>query len=405
MEMSPFKPPAPTRGAQARLVLLIALVILVLVVAGVAAINFGQGNNRRAEAEQLTARAEIVLLGGQSALDQGDKVTARERLTEAKDYLAQAIELDGTNEQRSQLIATVESELQEVLQIIPLYGITEPLITFPPDARPQQVLVMNEDIFVIDSGRQALLQYRLDPATGTVIDQMGQVILNQGQQVGGATVGALADMAWLPLIPGFEDRPSLLITDRSNNVFRYDQRVEGATLMLFADRNTWGSVGQIQTFNGRIYLVDEGNGSIIRYEPGRFDAPGEPWFSPEMGNVKLAGLVSMEIDGDIWLLFNSGIISRYRDREMIPFSPENSIGLAEEPTDLYVTHSEDAYLYLVDAGQDRILVYDKEGTYVGQLRAPEDDLLRGLTGIYIDEVGGVMYILTQTGLFAHPVLP
>jgi hypothetical protein len=264
---------------------------------------------------------------------------------------------------------------------------------------------MNEDIFVIDSGRQALLQYRLDPATGTVIDQMGQVILSQGQQVAGATVGTLADMAWLPLIPGFEDRPSLLITDRNNNVFRYDQRVEGATLMPFPDRSSWGSIGQIQTFNGRIYLVDEGKGSIIRYEPGHYNEPGEPWFSPEMGSVKLAGLVSMEIDGDIWLLFSSGIISRYREREMIPFSPENSIGLAEEPTDLYVTHSEDAYLYLVDAGQDRILVYDKEGTYVGQLRAPENDLLRGLTGIYIDEVGGVMYILTQTGLFAHPVLP
>jgi hypothetical protein len=212
-------------------------------------------------------------------------------------------------------------------------------------------------------------------------------------------------MAWLPLIPGYEDRPSLLITDRNNNVFRYDQRVEGATLMPFADRSTWGSVGQVQTFNGRVYVADEARGSILRYDPGRFDAAGEPWFSPETGGVNLAGLEAMEIDGDIWLLFANGVIMRYRERQPLPFSPESSTGMAEEPTDMYVTRQESAYIYLVDGGQDRIFVYDKGGAYIGQLQAPEGDLLRGLAALHIDEVSGTMYILTQTGLFTHPVLP
>jgi len=404
LDVSPFAPPAPTRGARARLFLLIALVILILVPVVVFAVNYGQGNSRRGKAEQLTARAQIVLMGGQSALDAGDKVTARERLTEAKDYLAQAIELDGSNDNRAQMIATIESELQDVLQIIPLYGLTEPLITFPPDARPQHVLVMNEDIFIIDAGRKALLQYRYDPKTSTVPDQKGQVLLREGDQVGGVTVGTLADMAWLPLIPGFEDRPSLLVTDRNNNVFRYDERVDGAGLMTFADQSSWGSIGQIQTYNGRIYIADEAKGNLMRYEPGKFDQPGKPWFSPDTP-VPLANLVSMEIDGDVWLLFTNGMIMRYREGEQVPFSPENSVGLAEQPVDMYVTHQDNSNLYIVDAGQDRILVYDKNGAYVGQLRAPEDDLLRGLSGIYVDEVGGVMYLLTQTGLFSHPVLP
>jgi hypothetical protein len=195
-----------------------------------------------------------------------------------------------------------------------------------------------------------------------------------------------------------------LITDRNNNVFRYDERVDGAGLMAFADRSSWGSIGQIQTYNGRIYIADEAKGNLMRYEPGQYDQPGKPWFSPDTP-VNLADLVSMEIDGDVWLLFKNGMIMRYREGEQVPFSPENSIGLAEQPVDMYVTHQDNSNVYLVDAGQDRILVYDKSGAYVGQLRAPEDDLLRGLSGIYIDEVGGVMYILTQTGLFSHPVLP
>jgi hypothetical protein len=404
LEMSPFAPPPPTRGARARLFLLIALVIVVLVPAVVAAVSLRQGADITAKAEELTARAEIVLLGAQSALDQGDKVTARERLTEAQDYLFQAIELGGSNEHRTQLIATIELELQEVLQVMPLYGLTQPLIIFPADARPQHVLVVNEDIFVIDAGRQALIQYRFDPATETVTDQVGQVLLSQGDVIDGVTVGALADLAWLPLNPGIEDRPNLVVTDRSNNVFRYDQRVEGASVMQVADRATWGSIGQVQTYGGRVYLADEAKGSILRYNPVTSAAVGESWFSPEI-RVNLENLISMEIDGDIWLLMNNGAIFRYRERQQLPFSPENSIGLAEEPVDMYVTRQDSAYVYLVDAGQDRILVYEKSGAYVGQLRAPEDDLLRGLSGLFIDEVGGVMYILTQTGLFTHPVLP
>ena len=116
----------------------------------------------------------------------------------------------------------------------------------------------------------------------------------------------------------------------------------------------------------------------------------------------------MEIDGDIWMLFNSsnkGVIVRFRGGEQVPFSPENSIGLAEDPVDMYVTRQDTANIYLVDADQNRILVYDKNGAYLSQLRAPEDDMLRGLAGLYIDEVTGTMYLLTQTALFLTPFDP
>ena len=174
--------------------------------------------------------------------------------------------------------------------------------------------------------------------------------------------------------------------------------------MTLAGRESWGRIGQVQTYNGRVYVADEAQGSILRYDPGRFDVAGEPWFAPET-QVNLTDLVAMEIDGDIWLLLRNGTILRYRDRAQLPFSPDSSIDLAKEPTDMVVTRQQSAYIYVVDSGEDRILVYDKQGAYIGQLRAPEDDLLRGLSSLYIDEVGGVMYILTQTGLFAHPVIP
>jgi hypothetical protein len=407
LDTSPFAPPRPTQGARARLFVMVALAILVLVPAVVLGLRWGQGATRAAEAEQKTGEAELTLMGAQTALDEGDKVTARNRLMDARALLAEAIELDGMNEHRSQLIATIEYEMQEVLQVKLLYGLTAPLITFPNDARPSRVLVIDEDIFVIDTGRQQLLAYRFDPSTGLVSDQTGQVVLQQGDTIDGATVGALADMAWLPLVPGYEDRPSLLVVDRNNNVFRYDPRVEGASLLDLAGRAEWGSVGQVQTFGGRIYLADEARGSLMRYSPGpgpgEYAIPPDQWFASQT-QVNLSGLISLEIDGDIWLLFSNGMILRYRNGEQIPFSPENSIGLAEEPTDMVVMREENNLIYLVDAAEDRILVYNKDGAYLSQLRGPEEGLLRGLSGLYVDEVSGVMYLLTQSGLFAHPLV-
>jgi hypothetical protein len=403
LDLPAFVPPPPARGARARLFLLVALLIVLLVPAVVGTTILFNGWNDSAEAAQLTDLAQSLLYSAQTALDNGDKVSAREQLTEGKEILDQAIALAGANDLRSQLEGEIQTELNEVLQIVPLYGLTTPLITFPPEARPRRVLVADEDIYVLDAGRQAVYRYEFDPTTRQVVDEVGQVVLQQDTVVDGVPVGPLADIAWLPLIPGYEDRPSLLVIDRNNNLFRYDHRVEGARRVELAGQQGWGTIGQIETYDTRMYIADEGTGALYRYDPGQVDVPPGDWFADQT-QVNLAGMVSLGIDGDVWFLFSNGMILRYQSGEQVPFSPENSIGLAEEPVDMYVARRELDSLFIVDAGEDRILVYDKNGAYLRQLVAPEDNLLRGLAGLHIDEVGSTMYILTQSGLYLHPVV-
>jgi len=401
-EFEPFSAPAPASGTRARVFILLALVLLALVPTVVFLKYWEKGTTIHFEAQQLTDLAKAKLISALTAQGLGDKAGARAALIEAREYLSSAIAMDGSNEQRNKLAPDIERALQEVLLIQPLYALTVPMAVFPPEARPVRVHVQDGGIYILDAGRQAVLRYRFDPASGEMLDTEPQTILQQGDIVDGATVGSLADIAWMEQIPSVEDRAVLLVLDRNNNLFRYDPRVEGASLYGIDGPQHWRSASQVETFGTRIYVADEGLNQIFRYPAGQAQPPVDPWFA-EGTLVNLAGVISLKIDGDIWVLFGNGNILRYQSGEQVPFSLEAGAELAQEPVDMYVMTKERSEIYLADAGEDRILVYTKDGIYEKQLVAAEGDLLSGLSGIYIDEIGGRLYILTKTALYSHPL--
>ena len=109
----------------------------------------------------------------------------------------------------------------------------------------------------------------------------------------------------------------------------------------------------------------------------------------------------MTIDGDIWLLFSNGMILRYHGGEQVPFSLENSVGLADAPVDMVVGDQGDSLIYLADSAQERILVFDKQGKYQRQLKAAEGNPLRGLSSLFVNEVTNSLFVLTQSALYEH----
>ena len=397
-----YAPPEPSKGNRRRLIVSIAILIPLLTSAVVGAAFLREGSINQEEGLQLVQLADSQLLQVQQALAVDDKATARASLSQAQRYLDEAIVLIGVTDQIQELSEVITTELQELLQVRALYSLDVPLLEYAADAEPHRIVVSDQDIYMLDSGRQSIAHYRTNPER-TLLEEDNGAILKEGDIVSGVTVGRLVDIAWQPRIAGFADKASLLVLDRNNNVFRYN-RLDGATHLVLREQNSLGSVGQLAIYNGRLYLADERSNQIFRYSPAglAYDDPPAAWFDEQIRG-DLAGLIAMGIDGDIWLLSEDGTLLRFREGQQLPFSLERIPGLGGLLVDFAMAEQSDGLLYLADATEERILVYDKEGRYLQQYVDAEDMALVGLRGLFLDEVTDILYILTKSGLYAHPL--
>lgn len=397
-----FTPPPPTRGSRARLFILLAVLLPLLAFATVGILNLREGAVTQAEGIKLVDQAEAQLAKAEQAIMLGDKSAARAALNDAQRYINEAIVLIGITDRIREISQRIRTELQKLMNVRSLYSLDFSLVEFPTNASPHRVVVFDQEVYVLDIGRQMVEHFRTDPGRAVVEERSGAIV-QEGDVVEGVTVGRLVDITWQPRIPGFADKASLLILDRNNNIFRYN-RVDGATVVQLADAGQLQSIGQLETYNGRLYLVDEQRNQILRYSPAGlgYDNPPDLWFDPQV-QANLAGTSAFAIDSDVWLLMENGTLLRYSQGRQLPFSLDTSAGLTGRLSDMAMSSAPDGRIYLVESNQDRILVFDKQGNYIEQLQAAESNALQGLRGLYLDEVSGTLFILTQTSLYAHPL--
>lgn len=394
-----FTPPAPTSGSRARLIISIAVLIALLVPIAMGAWTWRRSENERVEAQRLIEMAAALTLNAGDALDRDDKRAALNYLSEGEDLLDRAEELVGPSTPMNDLRAEMRRLEMDGAEVQPLYQLTRPLVTFPSGSAATEVLVRDQDIYVLDPGRGQVDRYRMDESLELVPDATPIPVIRTGDVIDGATVGPLIDMAWLPIVPGYDDRPTLVALDANNQIFRYDPRVEGAMRLVPGGAATLQSVKQMEVFQGRLYLADLGLEQVLRYNAGLYTGNPSPWFSQA---TNLDEMKAMQIDGDIWVLVKNGQVLRYNQGQQLPYSLDSSVGLVRDAVAFYVGDGTNPYIYVVDGVGERIWVYDKtSGEYVKQFAAPEGDPLRGLSNLYIEGVNA-MYILTQNALYKHP---
>lgn len=186
----------------------------------------------------------------------------------------------------------------------------------------------------------------------------------------------------------FDDINGLVFATKARRVIEYR---DGRFYFMDTADGAWNSAIDIKAYGSRLYMLDSERNKIWRYSRGR-DRYGVAETYNTGGDV--SGGVAMAIDGAVYVAKNDGTIMRFYAGKEEPFPIKQSPMLPlSSPTKLF-THNESGQMYILEAANNRVLVYNKDAKtggaiYSTQYRFPSLDDLRDL---YVDQQAGKLYV-------------
>ncbi len=376
---------------------LVALAIIPLLILGlVFAMLFVRNRTANAEFARLLQGATAVITEVEGLPD----VAGAQRLGAAREFLDKAQALRPEDQQLAQLEQQYQVLFDKVQHVIPLYGAV-PLWTFQePGHSMKRVLANGDSLFVLDGGRSEAYRF-VRSQLGDSVTPTEKPVIRKGDQISGVVVSDLVDITWAEAA-GSNQRSKLLTLDTANALFGYDT-TWGTENLPLGGQDKLGRPQLSASYGGNLYVVDPAASQVWRYRPGTKgyeDAP-EVYF-PQGSQVDLTGVQAIAIDGHIWLLFADGRLLKFFGGEQRPFELQGLSSPLSTPTAIAVPLEGDR-LYILDAGNGRIVEVTKEGQFLRQFRAREGAFLRDGKSLFLDEANRKFYILTPDQLYVADV--
>ncbi|MEX1253775.1 MAG: hypothetical protein WEE64_05480 [Dehalococcoidia bacterium] len=211
-------------------------------------------------------------------------------------------------------------------------------------------------------------------------------LFSSGALVGTDVVGAPQQAVWA------EELGALLILDDARRLIAVTPG-QAPRLLPARDSQSWGSADAIAHAGGALYVLDREGDQVWRYLPGGsgFDSERERLLT----SVDLDKETALTIGDALYLLTSDGQIRRVRGGEELPFLQAGiDRPLASPASPVYLPQSR--RLFVADTGNERIVVFSPEGTFLQQLSSPAFTDLRAIA---VDEANGLLYVLSGTTVF------
>lgn len=132
----------------------------------------------------------------------------------------------------------------------------------------------------------------------------------------------------------------------------------------------WSNIQSLKTFGNNLYLLSPNDNQIYKFISTDFGFSDIQNYLKTGLSLDLKNVVSMAIDGNIYVLSKTGSLVRFTSGSTDEFQ---IIGLDKplnNPVSLY-TSDETQNIYILDT--DRIVVLDKKGTYIAQYTLPKTE--------------------------------
>ncbi len=374
----------------------IAIPILVALIVGISYLQ--KGRIREAEYRELVDTAQNKFQQAQAV----DRNSALGLINEAETLLVQAEQIKVDQPEIADLQAKMAEEADRLGNVQRLYYL--PLLRSYTDdgTNLKSIIVQGVEIYVLDSGNHRLFYHRLDDLGETLLpDDETLVPVAQGQVVDEVTVGILLGMTWMPA--GGNRQTSDLLILSSTGLLEYNANW-GLTTAAITGRDLLVFPTAVSSFFGNFYILDAQANALLRYLPTAdgYSTPPENYFSADQP-VDLSGAIDFTIDGAIYVLFSDGHIGKYLSG--LPVDDFNVSGLDKpfnNPVSIFTAPDEEVqHIYVADAGNQRVVQLNKDGSFVRQFkpRAGEAVSFANLQDIFVDEIGGRLYILDSNNLY------
>ena len=149
-------------------------------------------------------------------------------------------------------------------------------------------------------------------------------------------------------------------------------------------------------YAGNLYVLDKEASDILRFAGVGVDfGEGRSWLAAGI-EPDFSKIVSMAIDGAIWLLSESGNFAKYSFGNPQNLADFSLFPPLSSPVDIYTNESLEG-VYILDPTNSRVVVLDKEGGYKAQYKGVE---LASVQSIVVSESEGIIIFLSENKLFS-----
>ena len=185
-------------------------------------------------------------------------------------------------------------------------------------------------------------------------------------------------------VAAYENRGFVLSSDGIREV------TEGVELLI---KPEWESEKVlIKAFAGNIYVVDQKEGMIWRYPGVRLGfSEKQAWFGSGV-KPNLSEAISAAIDGSVWVLIKGGRVLKFSLGSQQGFGFSGFSESLDGVVDIY-TSEKNKYLYLLDPGKGRVIIFEKNGVYKGEYNSAELSSAREI--IVSEEERKLIYLIGE----------
>jgi hypothetical protein len=318
----------------------------------------------------------------------------------ALEHAAAAVELRPDDQVATALQAQAQVALDSLDHVVRLHPVL--LTDFGAGTVPRRLILHGHMVFVLDPGGGWVSRLTLNQAGDGVLEPEAASIVKKGQPVGEGVVGDLVDLVWVDLAGG-RQTSGLLILEQDGALVSHDPAWEGEGGTLQLQRSFLGmppeSPKVVDTYDGRLYILDTVVNQVRRYEPRGDTYPERPdHYFVVPPPTPLADVVDMAIDGYIYLLYADGAIFKFLrgdpasfDVRGLPGDLSQAVALAVDPD------SGSGVVYVADRGNGRVVALGPDGEFLSQFYAGEAfDMLEDLA---VDEAMQRMVVISGGRLY------